>query len=154
MLPNAVSCFSSRHALKFADELTTFFKTSRYMDFANKFGEQRMGSLIGTLDRSVVDVFQMVLLDNSIPVIDRLMIFRNAGNEPILLDAQRAAYDRVRERLQAEFLATPLGQSGLQFEAFFNEPPGMEEYRLKQAEEVRQREAEREAQNRAETERN
>ena len=114
-------------AIRFAGELTAYFKGNESNDYVNKFGAGRIKDLIGDLETSVRDVFRAVLLDRSLPLIDRLQIYNLAGDEQ-----KRMAYDAVRTELESEFGATPLAQA-YRFDQAFPEPPGMNAYRQSQA---------------------
>lgn len=121
-------------ALKFAAQVTQYFKTTKYADFVTKFGDARLGALIGNLDASVRDVLEAIMLDQSTPLIERLFIY-NGLDEPQRL----AIHDRVRPTLEAEFLADPIA-GALKFAQAFPEPPGIEAYRAQQAAEAAKRE--------------
>jgi len=132
-------------AIKFSDDVTRFFRESQTADFVNKFGERRLGDLLGDLRTSVRDVFRMVLLDGTTPLIDRLTMYARAGERE-----KRVVYDEVVESLRSEFEASPLART-LRFDQIFPEPPGMEEFRVQRAME---REARERMERRAEFERN
>ncbi|MFO0829006.1 MAG: hypothetical protein U0572_12775 [Phycisphaerales bacterium] len=117
-------------ALKFARDVTIYFKENRYNDFVNKFGEGRMRDLIGSLESSVRDVLRFVLLDKSQPLLDRLIIYRNTPEKE-----RREVYDLVKADLEAEFLASPLSKAVSVADAI-PVPPGIEEYRAKLAAEA------------------
>ncbi|MDA0295758.1 MAG: hypothetical protein O3A31_07225 [Planctomycetota bacterium] len=114
-------------AITFAGDLTLYFQQNETNDYVSKFGESRMADLLGDLQSSVRDVFRIVLLDRSLPLIDRLTIYARAGDEQ-----KRMAFDAVREELKMEF-----EQSGLvgavSFDRALPEPPGMAAYRQAQA---------------------
>jgi hypothetical protein len=110
-------------AVKFAGELTLYFPGLEGSDYTSKFGESRIKDLIGDLETSVRDIFQEVLLNDSLPLIDRLQIYAKAGE-----DQRRMAFDEVRPLLEMEFARSPLA-SALKFDQAFKEPPGMEAYR-------------------------
>jgi hypothetical protein len=114
-------------ALKFAAEVTTYFKKTHFNDFVNKFGEARLAGLIGSLDQSTRDVLAAVLTDPTLPLVDRLFIF-NRSNEAF----RRLVYDEVRPIIQAEFQRDPIAQA-VTLEVAFPEPPGMEEHRAQKA---------------------
>jgi hypothetical protein len=122
-------------AIRFAGELTAYFQSRESNDFTNKFGEGRMRDLIGSLRTSVEDVFRGVLLDANAPLIDRLTIWNRAPE-----NERRAVYDTTRGPLEAEFRRSPLAAT-LRFEQVFPEPPGMAEFRLRQAGEAAARSA-------------
>jgi hypothetical protein len=115
-------------AIKFARDLTLYFKESEIHDYVNKFGEARMTALVTDLDRSIADVFAFVLIDQEMPLVDRLTIYNRAP-----VEQQMVVYDIAREPLEAEFSTSPLS-SRIAFENIFTEPEGMEAYRQIQAE--------------------
>ena len=123
-------------ALKFARDLTLYFKTSDH-DYVNKFGEGRMSDLVSDLDKSIMDVFLLVLLDTSMPIVDRLTIFNRAP-----IEQQMLVYDQALPVLQAEFDASPLS-SKINFVSIFPEPEGMQEFRILQSERNEQKLEER-----------
>ena len=114
-------------AIRFAGELTAYFKGNESNNYVNKFGAGRIKDLVGDLETSVRDVFRAVLLDRSLPLIDRLTIYNSAGD-----DQKRMAYDAVRPEIEAEFMNTPLAQA-YRFDQAFPEPSGMDAYRRSQA---------------------
>ena len=86
-----------------------------------------MADLLGSLQSSVRDVFRNVLLDRSLPLIDRLTIYARAGDEQ-----KRMAFDSVREEIKVEFDQSGLA-SAVPFDRALPEPPGMAAYRQAQA---------------------
>ncbi|MCA9285495.1 MAG: hypothetical protein KDA22_09785 [Phycisphaerales bacterium] len=124
-----------RDAIKFATDVTEYFQSSKYSDFVNKFGEARIGSLLGDLRSSVREVFTRLMLDGSLPLIDRLTIY-NRSKE----DLRQLVYDEVKPQLETELQNSPLAKT-LEITQVLPEPPGMEAYRAKLAAE-RAREAE------------
>jgi hypothetical protein len=128
-------------ARRFARDLTEYFRSTNYADFVNRFGERRMGDLIGDLEKSETAVFRDVLTDRSLPLIDRLTIYNRAAE-----NFRRLVHDLVRDGIEQEFLASPISGS-LRFDQVFPEPPGMEEHRaaLAAAAEARRREREQRA---------
>ncbi|MFO0874809.1 MAG: hypothetical protein U0575_12675 [Phycisphaerales bacterium] len=123
-----------QEAMKFAAQVTRYFKTTKYTDFVNKMGESRLGALIGTLDSSVRDVLEAVLVDRSSPLLERLFIYNGIDEAQ-----KRLVYDRVKPAIEAEFNADQVA-SALQFAQAFPEPPGMEAYRAELAAEAARRE--------------
>ncbi|MAD78187.1 MAG: hypothetical protein CMJ51_02315 [Planctomycetaceae bacterium] len=126
-------------AVKFAGELTAYFKGAEYNDYVNRFGAGRIKDLVGNLENSVRDVFRGVLLDRSLPLVDRLTIYARAGD-----NQKRMAYDAVKPELQVEFEETPLSQA-YQFDQAFPQPPGMEAFRRSQAQAAELEKARRDA---------
>ena len=133
-------------ALEFARDLTIYFKENQYNKFVNKFGEERMAALLGSLDRSVEDVFTVMMLDTSMPLIDRLRMYARAPDEQ-----KQLVYDNVSPVIEKEFELSPLVQA-ITFEQAMPEPPGMEAVRARRAREAQEREAQKTE--RAEVERN
>ena len=64
-----------------------------------------------------------VLLDRSMSLLDRIVIYRRAPEQQ-----QRMVYDFIIEPLRSEYESSDLSQVG-PFEEAFPEPPGMAEYR-------------------------
>ena len=126
-------------AVRFAGDLTRFFQQTEYNNYTNKFGEGRIKDLIGDLESSVRDIFRAVLLDRTLPLVDRLTIYNRAPD-----DQRRMAYDAVRDEILAEFESTYLAQA-FPFEQAFPEPPGMEAFRRSQAAAAQAEQARREA---------
>jgi len=110
-------------AIKFARDLTLYFKESETFDYVNKFGEARMTALVTDLDRSIADVFAFVLIDTQMPLVDRLTIYNRAP-----VEQQMLVYDLARDAVEAEFSTSPLA-SRIDFANIFSEPEGMEAYR-------------------------
>jgi hypothetical protein len=115
-------------ALEFARDLTEYFQKNEYNNFVNKFGEGRMSDLIGNLRDSVENVFAGILLDQSMSLLDRIVIYRRA---PVA--QQRMIFDRVIEALRVEYEGSELVSVGA-FENAFPEPPDMEAYRAAMSE--------------------
>ena len=128
-----------KDAIKFANDLTRYFRESETHDYVNKFGESRMTDLVSDIRKSIRDVFLTVLIDNSSPLVDRLTIYNRAP-----VDQKRIVYDMAYPILDAEFKASPLSQR-IEFDSVFPEPPGIEEYRAAQAERDKQLKDERDA---------
>jgi hypothetical protein len=123
----------------FARDLIDYFKNSNFYNFVNKFGEGRITDLIGDLEDSERVVLERVLLDRSLPLIDRLTIYNRASE-----DFRRLVYDDVRTLLEGEFLSSPMAQT-LAFAQVLPEPPGMEAFRARRAEEAERRRRESQA---------
>ena len=115
-------------AIKFSRDLTLYFKESDNHDYVNKFGEGRMTDLVSNIEKSVRDVFSLVLTNQSMSLVDRLTIFNRAP-----VDQQRMVFDGMGPILEAEFNQSPLVTT-LDFNSVFPEPAGMEEYRILEAE--------------------
>ena len=87
-----------------------------------------MVDLVSNIEKSVRDVFSMVLKNQSMSLVDRLTIYNRAP-----ADQQRMVYDGMKPILEAEFDQSPL-MTTLEFKNVFPEPAGMEEYRILEAE--------------------
>ena len=116
------------NAMKFSRDLTLYFKESENHDYVNKFGEARMTDLVSDIQKSIRDVFGLVLSDQSMSLVDRLTIYNRAP-----IEQQRMVYDGAAPILEAEFEQSPL-MTTLEFKNVFPEPAGMEEYRVLEAE--------------------
>ncbi|MCH2143586.1 MAG: hypothetical protein MK082_00405 [Phycisphaerales bacterium] len=116
------------NALTFAKDLTRYFKESEDHDYVNKFGEARMTDLVSNISKSVQDVFVSVLSDPTLSLVDRLTIFNRAP-----VEQRRLVYDIAKPILETEFTNSPLSET-LEFPSIYPEPPGMEEFRVLQAE--------------------
>jgi hypothetical protein len=117
-------------AIIFARDLTDYFQNNEYNNFVNKFGEGRMSELIGNLKESIEAVFAGVVLDQSMSLLDRIVIYRRAPEAQ-----QRMIYDRVIGALRSEYETSELVNVG-PFEDAFPEPPGMEAFRAATGEDV------------------
>jgi hypothetical protein len=121
-------------ALAFARDLTEFFRTNRYTDFRTRMGDARLADMIGSLERSVEDVLAGIMRDPSIPLVERLTIYNR------LPEDQRAmVYDAALRQIETDWAASPFGASGQPVSSLFAEPPNMDAYRARQAEQERER---------------
>jgi hypothetical protein len=116
-----------KDAIRFANEVTVYFRTSHYHNFVNKFGEGRMRDLIGGLETSVRDVFRDVMTDTTTALADRLIIYGRAGDTE-----KRLVYDLIKPIIESEFKASPLA-GRLTINQVLPEPEGMEAHRLEEA---------------------
>lgn len=112
-----------RDAITFAGQVRDYFRGSRYASFVTKFGTGRMADLLGSLRSAVEDTFATLMVDTSVPLLDRLEIYRKATDE-----YKRMAYDSARPQIEREMIRLGLNLK-LPIERAFPEPPGMEEYR-------------------------
>jgi hypothetical protein len=126
-------------SLIFADRVIEYFKGNEYYNFVNRFGRGRMNELIAELEGSLETAFEQLMRDPTIPLQERLTIWRQIDRfNPQL---RHRVYDRVRPHIERQFAMNPLARS-FELAHVFPEPPGMAAYR---AELARQR-AERERQ--------
>jgi hypothetical protein len=117
-------------ALSFAQLVTEYFKTNNYNDFVTKMGSARLGDLIRDLESSAVTVFAELMVDTTIDMGERLVIWRRAPD-----DIRVQVYDLIAPLLRAQLQAHPLG-TRLPFEEALPEPPGLELFRRQQAAEA------------------
>ena len=87
-----------------------------------------MTALVTDLDRSIAEVFAFVLIDQEMPLVDRLTIYNRAP-----VEQQMLVYDLARNAVETEFATSPLANR-IDFENIFPEPEGMEAFRQMQAE--------------------
>ncbi len=123
-------------AIRYARDLTTYFRDSRYNDFVTRFGDGRMRDVLGSLEESIPAVLSKILLDTSQPMLDRLVIYRKAPD-----DVRALIYDQVKPILEREWATGRLAKTGMSFEQAFPEPPGLEDVRRAQAEIAKRRAA-------------
>jgi len=126
------------NAKKFADRVLSFFRTSEYNKFVNKFGEERITGIIADLEHVELAVFGRIMLDTSIDLTERLRLY----NVHAPLRIRQALYDVIREPLRAEVESSPF-QGRAEFSQMLIEPPGMPEFRLEMQAIRAQQEAER-----------
>ncbi|MCH7798869.1 MAG: hypothetical protein IID28_10560 [Planctomycetes bacterium] len=115
-------------ALEFSQKVTRYFKENEYNAFVTKMGSARLGALIDNLENSAVTVFAQLMVDTTVDMGERLVIYRRAPD-----DLKVRIYDLVAPLLRMQLEAHPLG-SRFPFEAAFPEPPGLEAYRRLQRE--------------------
>ena len=73
---------SINNSLDFANQVTRHFKENEYYNYVNKFGVGRIKDILANLEQSLSIVFQSVMLDRSLPLPQRLVIW-NAVDEKI-----------------------------------------------------------------------
>jgi hypothetical protein len=132
-------------SLHFADAVTEYFRGNEYYNFVTKFGTGRMRDILDELDRSLETAFEQLMRDPTIPLRERLTIWRRIDDfQPRL---RHRVYDRVRPHIERQFYGNPLS-ARFNFEDVFSTPPGMDQARiqlqLEAAERERRRQAERE----------
>ena len=121
-------------ALAYARDLTEYFRTNKFTDFRTKMGDARLADLIGSLERSVEDVLVGIMLDPSLPLVDRLSVY---GRLP---EDQRAmVYDAALPKVTSDIAASPLAAGGATVEQLFPPPPNLEAYRARKAQQAEQR---------------
>jgi len=112
-----------RRAVRFANDVTDYFKYNKYNDFVDKMGSSRLGALIGQLENSVYTVLAQLMIDTTIPLHSRLLVWKQVPDEYKL-----PIYDDLYPHMMAQLETHPLGQAFSPDEAF-SAPIGIEEYR-------------------------
>lgn len=134
-------------AITFARQVTDFFKGNDYYDYVNKFGRGRMSEIIGALETSAETAFLQLMTDTSIPLEERLTVWRQIEqHEPLL---RLRIYDWIRPSIEQQYQANPLSQR-FTLSQVFPAPRGIEAYRVQMARERAEREARLEEQRRRE----
>lgn len=128
-------------AVQFARQVTEYFKGNEYNNYVNKFGRGRMSEIIGQLEQSAEIAFLQVMTDTTIPLEERLTIWRQVAN--VQPELRLRVYDHIRPSIEQQFARHPLNQE-FSLEQLFPEPPGIESYRLRMAREREAREQQRE----------
>ncbi len=131
-----------REAVKFANRVTVLFRDSEYNKYKTKMGTQRLADLIRQLEVSVYAVFAELMVDTSIPLLERLIIYARVGtHQPEL---QLEVYDDIYPHVLQQFESSELSLTQLKIDVVLVPPPGLEEHRRRklqaqQAEEERRR---------------
>ena len=116
-----------RRAVRFANDVTDYFKYNKYNDFVDKMGSSRLGDLIAQLEDSVYTVLAQLMIDTTIPLHRRLLVWRQVPDEYKL-----PIYDDLYPHMMMQLETHPLGQVMPPDEAF-PAPIGIEEYRRRKA---------------------
>ncbi len=119
-----------QQSVKFAQQVTQWFKENETNDYFNKFGVGRMRDLLGELRETIPVVFGQVVTDTSLPLMQRLVIYNRAPD-----DLQKRVYDKVMPEIASQFQRDPLSQQ-YALATVFPEPPGMAEFRAAEAERI------------------
>ncbi len=123
-------------ARAYVADIIAYFKGNEYNNFVTKMGSARLGALIADLENASITVLAQLLVDPTVALPDRLLVYRSAPD-----DLKVRVYDLVRPMLEAQMQVHPVGQL---FRGVLPPPPGLEEYRLARAEEAARRKAEQE----------
>ncbi len=121
-----------RDALKFAKQVTDFFKANDFNNYTTKFGTGRIKDIIGALEDSAQLSFQQVMTDSMIPMEERIVIW--AGIDALEQGLRPRVYDRIMPVIQDQYLQHPMSQN-TPISLAFPEPPGLEAWRKKLAQE-------------------
>ncbi len=92
-----------QRAMRFAGQVTEFFKGNSYNDFVTKMGSARLGDMIGQLESSVYVVFAQLMTDSSIPLEERLRIYHLTPDE-----IKVPVYDDIFPEMARQLAAHPL----------------------------------------------
>jgi hypothetical protein len=134
-----------KQALQFADDTITFFRNNEYYGFDNKFGVGRIRDILGELEVTAPIVYAQLITDRTVPPEMRMQIWRQTDrfSEFDLIRTLRLdTYDAILPQIQREWQTSAWGAK-FSVDEFLPEPPGMDAYRLRKAEEEkRKRDAE------------
>ena len=114
-------------ARAFANEIITFFTTTRYNDFVTKMGTGRLKDLISTLQNSEVTVLGQLMVDSTIPLIERLAIFSRIPSEYKVM-----VYDDIWPHIARQLQASDF-KGVIPIDTALPPPPGIDEYRRQRA---------------------
>lgn len=114
-------------AIAFANKVTAYFKGNEYNNFRDKMGSKRLADLIGSLDNSAVNVFAELMVDTTVDMSERLVIWSRAPD-----NLKSKVYDLIAPLFKQQYQAHPLSQR-LPFERALPEPAGLAAERLERA---------------------
>ena len=115
-----------KEAIKFADEVTDYYKSHETVDYTTKLGSGRMRDIIGQLEQSAQIAFLQLMIDPSVPMEERMTIW--SGVDELEPQMRLRIYDTLAEPLQQQLAMHPLGKS-LELNDAFPQPPGLEAWR-------------------------
>ncbi|MDG2291545.1 MAG: hypothetical protein P8L37_02720, partial [Phycisphaerales bacterium] len=115
-----------REAIKFANEVTTYYKSHETVDYTTKLGSGRMRDIIGQLEQSAEIAFLQLMIDPAIPMEERMTIW--AGVDEIEPQLRLRVYDKLSSTLREQLSLHPLSRS-LSMAGAFPEPPGLDAWR-------------------------
>ena len=119
-----------KDALKFAKQVTEFFKSNDFNNYTTKFGTGRIKDIIGALEESAQLSFQQVMTDPMIPMEERMVIW--AGIDSLEQGLRPRVYDRIMPVIQDQYLNHPISKN-TPISIAFPEPPGIQAWRKKLA---------------------
>ena len=122
-----------REAVNFANNVTKEFRENDYNNYTSKFGSGRIKDIIGVLESSAQITFEQLMTDPTISIEERLAIW--AGVDKLERGLRPRVYDRIASRLQVQYEMHPLSKLRT-FEVAFPEPPGLDAWRQKLANEA------------------
>jgi len=108
---------------KFAQDVLQYFRVNEYNNFVNKFGEARIHGIISDLENVEVATYWRIMVDSTIPLRERLMIYNLHTPDPI----RRQIYDGIKPAMESHIARSRL--SVYELEQLLPEPPGMESFR-------------------------
>ncbi|MCZ6837562.1 MAG: hypothetical protein O7G85_17435 [Planctomycetota bacterium] len=126
-------------AMKFASDVTQFFKGNESNNYVTKFGSGRMKDLIGQLEQSASVAFEQIMTDPTLEIRERAVIWSKVDqfNEQL----RPRMYDRIKPYLEEQFKQNALSQR-FSYDEMFPPPPRLEEYRQLMAQERQRQNAE------------
>jgi len=128
-----------KEALKFAQNVTTEFRTNEYNNYTTMFGTGRIKDIIGALESSAQITFEHVMIDSTIPLEERIAIW--GGIDALEQGLRPRVYDRIVDRLQTQYARNPLSRVRT-FDEAFPKPPGLDAWRRHMAAEAAKANAE------------
>jgi hypothetical protein len=116
------------NCLTFVAQVVTIFKENQYFDYVNKFGVGRVADMLQDTPTIVREAFKNVMVDQSIPLEERVNIWARVDRFPGAELARAYAYDDVITDLRRQLSRHPLGQrySAAQL---FPPPPNLQRIR-------------------------
>ena len=121
-----------KEAVKFAREVTDYYRNHKFIDYSTKLGSDRMRDILGELDFSAEIAFLQLMMDPTIPMEERMTIWAQVDElEP---QVRLRTYDRLEAELKRQLGIHPLGRSITMAEGF-PEPPGLDAFRQQMARE-------------------
>ncbi|MDP6890231.1 MAG: hypothetical protein QF471_02785 [Phycisphaerales bacterium] len=115
-----------KEAVKFANEVTNYFRTHEGIDYETKLGTARMRDLLAVLGTSAEIAFLQLMIDPTVSYEERALIWAQVDQfEPEL---RLRTSDRIRPLVQRELEMGPLA-GRVSIDEFLPEPPGIEAFR-------------------------
>ena len=112
--------------MKFANEVTQYFRTHEGIDYETKLGTARMRDLVALLGKSAEIAFLQLMIDPTVSYEERSLIWAQVDEfEPEL---RLRTSDRIRPLVERELEMGPLA-GRVTIDEFLPEPPGIEAFR-------------------------